>query len=270
MGTDCPIGQRVNKYNCKQLQPTLIVQIRDMPSLTILSFCLLSPTYSLRRFSIISGPALSPPLCSLRSHSGNIPAAVAGAAAAAAVATLLISTPTFAKTVLSTNTILRRYVATDSAAILRYSLPLPSERVLGASPPPIRRAQELLERLGVDLRARGAAGEIGGRKDLARLRKLLVNERLDILLDVPAKRRLAAANLLAKLENAVGEIESELGVTERTGLKSLFPSQMVAVTDAFQQVIERRNNTSKRTNFDGTFWCSDVFCIVRQRIVNGS
>lgn len=224
-----------------------------MTSLTALSFCRFGPVHSSRGFGTISDPAPDPPLCSLRSNNSNISAAVTTAAAATALASLLVSTPTFAKSVLSTNTILRRYVATDSAAILRYSLPLPSERTLGASPPPIRRAQELLERLGVDMRARGAAGMIGGRKDLARLRALLVNERLDILLDVPARRRLAAADLLSKLERIVGEIESELGMSERSGLKGLFPPQMVAVTDALQQMVERRNNLSKRTNFDGTF-----------------
>lgn len=165
---------------------------------------------------------------------------------------LLLSCSASAKTVLSSNTILRRYVATDADAILRYSLPLPSERLSPeAVPPPIRRAQELLERLAVDVRARGAAGLIVGRRDLAKLTHLLTSERLDILLDVPAKKRTAAAELLAELERKVADIESELGLPPANVAASLFPRQIVAVTETIQDVVESRNAMSRRTNFDG-------------------
>lgn len=234
-----------------------------MPLVTTLSFCFASPNLLFERIRASTPPAITSPLCTLHAHAYDKKSAAA-AATAAALAAVLFSTPTSAKTVLSTNTILRRYVATDSAAILRYALPLPSERVLGASPLPIRRAQELLERLGVDLRARGAAGIIGGRRDLAKLKTLLVNEQLDILLDVPAKKRLAAAELLSNLERAEGEIERELGVTQRTGLSSIFPPQMMAVADALQEVVERRNSISRRTNFDGTVRVNAYFVVINE------
>lgn len=169
-------------------------------------------------------------------------------------ATLLFSAPSYAKTVLSSNTILRRYVATDSDAILRYALPLPSERNGSVDPPAIRRAQELLERLGVDVRARGAAGLISGRRDLTKLKTLLLNERLDILLDVPAKKRAAAAEYLSSMEKKVAAIEGELGLPSASpgfGTASVFPKQILAVTDTIQDVVESRNSMSKRTNFDG-------------------
>lgn len=190
-----------------------------------------------------------PPACNLR------PAKSAALSLSAAVAaTLLLAAPSSPKTVLSSNTILRRYVATDSDAILRYALPLPSERTGETNPPTIRRAQELLERLGVDVRARGAAGLIAGRRDLTKLRTLIVNERLDILLGVPAKKRTAAAEYLSSMEKKIAGIEGELGLPSGSpgfGAASVFPKQIIAVTDTIQDVIESRNSMSKRTNFDG-------------------
>lgn len=102
------------------------------------------------------------------------------------------------------------------------------------------------------MRARGAAGLIGGRRDLAKLRTLLASERLDILLDVPAKRRTAAAEILSAFERSVGEIEDIMGITG-SDTDTLFPSQLVAVKDAMQEVVQRRNAMGKRTNFDGAF-----------------
>lgn len=164
-----------------------------------------------------------------------------------------------AKTPLAENTILRRYVVTDSDAILRYSLPLPSERLPGAPAPPIRRVQELLERFGVDLRARGAAGLITGRRDLSRLRQVLAAERLDILLDVPAKKRTAAAEFMSQLESVISQVEDELGLPPATVGSSFLPSQIVAVQETLQDVAASRSSMTKRTSFDGMFNCNNVF-----------
>lgn len=170
----------------------------------------------------------------------------------AAVASVLLLMPsiTSAKGVLSTNTIFRRYVVTDSDAILRYALPLPSERS-GVEPVPIRQVQEQLERLGVDLRARGAAGLISGRRDLARLRDLLTTSRLDVLLDVPAKKRQQAAELLSKLEACLNEIEDELGTSPSSSVPAMFPPQLMRIQETVSDVMERRNNASKKFNYDG-------------------
>lgn len=170
-------------------------------------------------------------------------------AAAASAAVLLLPSYTSAKNILSTNTIFRRYIVTDADAILRYSLPLPNERVL-AEPVPIRLVQEQLEKLGVDLRARGAAGLIGGRRDMSKLRGLLSSSRLDILLDVPAKGRENAAEKLSTLARCLDAIEEELGVSEEAS--SIFPPQLVEVRNTVSDAFARRNTTNQRSNYDGT------------------
>lgn len=116
--------------------------------------------------------------------------------------------------------------------------------------------QELLERLGVDVRARGAAGLINGRRDLAKLRQVLDAERLDILLDVPAKKRTAAADYMSRLEACIAQIEDELGLPPPLIGASLFPKEIVAVQETLQDVVQSRNSMTKRTNFDGT----DLLC----------
>lgn len=120
--------------------------------------------------------------------------------------------------------------------------------------------QELLERLGVDVRARGAAGMVAGRRDLTRLRALLTAERLDVLLDVPAKKRAVAASSMADMEQRIALLEEELGVgAAETGadvggrIASVFPKQIVAVTETLQDVVESRNTMARRSNFDASY-----------------
>eukprot|EP00178_Gracilaria_changii_P012922 TRINITY_DN363_c0_g1_i2.p1 TRINITY_DN363_c0_g1~~TRINITY_DN363_c0_g1_i2.p1 ORF type:complete len:481 (-),score=61.41 TRINITY_DN363_c0_g1_i2:1270-2712(-) len=189
------------------------------------------------------------PCCS--STSPPYRAAIAAAAAATAAVALLLLPPSnaHAKGLLSTNTIFRRYLITDSDAILRYSLPIPSER-FSTQPIPIRRIQEQLERLGVDLRSRGAAGLIAGRRDVQRLRDLITTTRLDVLLDVPANKRQSAARSLSALESCVSEIEDELQLSATPVNSNLFPPQISRVQETLADAFERRNSMSKRTNFD--------------------
>lgn len=155
-----------------------------------------------------------------------------------------------AKGVLATNTILRRYVVTDPEAILRYALPIPSERV-STDQIPIRRVQELLERLGVDLRARGAAGLISGRRDLAKLREILLTQRLDVLLDVPAKKRQRAAEFLSKLEACLTDIQGELGLAYTPRDSGVFPPQIMEMQQTLSDVFTARNSAAKQFNFEG-------------------
>ena len=169
-------------------------------------------------------------------------------------ALLLNPASAHAKGILSTNTIFRRYLVTDSDTILRYSLPLPSERLGSTDPVPIRQVQEQLERLGVDLRARGAAGIIAGKRDLGKLNDMLSTGRLDILLDIPAKKRQQAAEILSRMESIVIQIEKEVGVESSNLNSSIFPPQVTAVKDVLQDVFARRNSLAKNTNFDGTLY----------------
>lgn len=171
--------------------------------------------------------------------------------AAATAALLFNPAPVLAKGVLSSNTILRRYVATDADSILRYALPLPGERPGLTDPVPIRLVQDNLERLGVDVRARGAAGLISGRRDLAKLRSMLSSERVNLLLDVPAKHRSTAAEYLSTLDGLVDQLEEELGLPAPSASPSLFPQQLVAVQETVQDIMESRNTMSRRSNFDG-------------------
>ncbi|KAI0564068.1 ubiquitin conjugating enzyme E2 [Gracilaria domingensis] len=186
--------------------------------------------------------------CSSRSSYRNAITAATAATAAAALL-LLPSSDAHAKGLLSTNTIFRRYLITDSDAILRYSLPIPSER-FSTEPIPIRRIQEQLERLGVDLRARGAAGRIAGRRDVQKLRELLTTSRLDVLLDVPADKRKVAAQSLSALEGCLLEIEEELQVSSAPASGNLFPPQISKVQETLSDAFESRNAMSKKTNFD--------------------
>lgn len=137
---------------------------------------------------------------------------LAAAAAAAAALTALLSPPSIppchaAPSPLTQNTLSRRYLVTDSSALLRYSLPLDA-----SSDPPVRAAQGLLEDVGVDLRARGAAGAAGVRRDLSRLDAVLREQGVDMLLQVPAKRRVEASGALAAVRDRVSKLEAEVGV----------------------------------------------------------
>lgn len=162
------------------------------------------------------------------------------AAAIAAAAVLMTSAGTLpvhaASDVLQANTLARRYVVTDSAALLRYSLPIDE-----SINPPVREAQRLLERVGVDLRSRGAAGSQGVRRDLALLDKLLQAEGVDILLQIPAKRRADASQLISRLENQVAALEGELGVVHLdTKSSSLLPDSLASLGSLVSDITSRK------------------------------
>lgn len=158
-----------------------------------------------------------------------------------------------AKNLLTENTIFRRYLVTDSAAILRYTLPLPSERLRDPSPAPIRLVQEQLERLGVHLRARGVAGIIAGRRDVEDVQRILSQRQLDILLDVPASGRQAAAEKLTKLEVAVADIGYELGTSAPVVGQTLFPRDVVRVEQTLRDALTPRNTLKSIANYDSMF-----------------
>lgn len=164
-------------------------------------------------------------------------AAAAAATAAAALTVTALPATAQAKGVLSTNTLFRRYVVTDGDAVLRYALPLPAERA-GEDMPPIRRIQQLLEQLGIDVRARGAAGTFAARSSLARLRGTLDTERLDVLLGVPASKRAAVGDDLARLDRLVAALAAE--ITGGEAGSTPFPPQLMAVQGVLRDALAPR------------------------------
>lgn len=172
---------------------------------------------------------------------------------AIAASLILQPSPSLAKNLLSENTIFRRYLITDSSAVLRYALPLPGERLKDPSPAPIRLVQEQLEKLGVHLRARGVAGIIAGRRDVEDLLSTLAERQLDILLDVPAARRQIAANKLSKLETTVADIQQELGTPAPVLGEGVLPRDVLRAEQSVRDAFMPRNNLKKITNYDGMF-----------------
>lgn len=147
---------------------------------------------------------------------------------------------------LSTNTLARRYLITDSAALLRYALPV--DETLD---PPVRVAQTLLERVGVDLRSSGPVGSQGLRRDISALETVLKDQSLDMLLQVPAKHRLEASALIAELRNGVTRLESELGLEYvGRGAPSSISDRLESIASVVKDVsVPKRLG---RQNFDGT------------------
>ncbi len=134
--------------------------------------------------------------------------------------------------VLSSNTELRRVVATDAIAILQHALPLPAE-VRGEEVPPVRLLQTELERLALCTRSRtGAARQLNARASLLRIGQLLGERRLDLLLDVPAARRADAAAALSKIDRSVSELTYALAVAESPPGAALFPPKLAAFAGA--------------------------------------
>ena len=199
--------------------------------------------------------------------------AAAAAAAAAAVIVLGGATSTYAKSsgILSTNTLFRRYIVTDSDAILRYALPLPAERRGETTLTPIRRVQRLLEQLGVDLRAkRGAAGNFAARATLTDLSVLLQTQRLDILLDVPASQRKNAADVLAKLQTSADALIEEIvngQPFDAPTLGSVFPPKIVAMGDVLKDALAAKRFAA--LNYDGAFVYLCQFSCYRREIACG-
>lgn len=176
-------------------------------------------------------------------------------ASTAAALTVLVhpTAQVHAKNLLTDNTIFRRYLVVDPGAILRYSLPLPSERLGDPETPVIRLVQANLEKLGVHMRSRGIAGLIAGKRDLSELKNLLSQRQLDVLLDVPAKSRVAAADALSRLENCVDEMAAELGADATPAGPSFLPPNILQLRQNVRDALTPRNSIKNTANFDGMF-----------------
>lgn len=112
----------------------------------------------------------------------------------------------------------------------------------------------------MSLRSRGAAGLIAGRRDITGLNQLLSLHRLDILLDVPAKKRSEAADRLSRIESMLTDMQTELGLEYvDASLPSVFPRPLLDARDVVQDVLESRNRASQRTNYDGMYIVLVVF-----------
>lgn len=188
--------------------------------------------------------------------------AAAICAIAASAAALVGATRVEAATgrVLSSNTELRRVVATDAVAILQHALPLPGE-LRGDGEPPVRILQTELEKLALSTRSRtGAARLLNGRASLVRLRNLLGTRRLDLLLDVRAPKRAEAALALANIESAVRDMGVAIGVPDvmasaPDAVESIFPPRVTALAGVF-------TSGDSGDAFDGAFF--GVVCLRRE------
>jgi hypothetical protein len=153
------------------------------------------------------------------------------------------------RAVLGSNTLERRYLVTDSAALLRYALPVDE-----STDPPVRKVQALLERLGIDLKSKGPVSVQFLKRDLSALDRVMRAEQIDMLLQVPAKRRAEASQILSDVNRTILMMESELGVdsNDQPGGDSIAAS-FASVAYAVRDIV-----TSKPTSapaFDGTSGC---------------
>lgn len=186
-----------------------------------------------------------------RQRTASATAAAAACALVAASSIVLPVPPSLAASnrgVLSSNTELRRVVATDAVAILQHALPLPAE-VRGEDVPPVRLLQTELERLALCTRSRtGAARQLNARASLLRIGQLLGERRLDLLLDVPAVRRADAAIALSKIDRSVSELTYALAVAETPPGMTLFPPKLAAFAGALADSFDGDNENDA---FDG-------------------
>lgn len=107
---------------------------------------------------------------------------VAGLGIGAVLAVLPLDLQLASASVLSEDTLMRRYIVTSGEALLRYSLPIGES----ADKLPIRKLQLALEKLDIDLRSKGPAALRGARRDIRDAEELLTaGQQLNIALDVP-------------------------------------------------------------------------------------
>lgn len=139
--------------------------------------------------------------------------------------------PSYARPSLSQNTLTRRYIVTDSKALLRYALPLPSERE-GGEEPVIRKVQAALENVAIDLRAKGLSGVRSARGDLSKAMTVLQEGQLDVLLDVRKDEKELGAKLIGDMEKAIQQMISELALPSD---ESRLPGQLAKFADFSSQ-----------------------------------
>ncbi len=126
------------------------------------------------------------------------------------------------------NPLLRRYVATDGTAVLRWSLPVPSES-------PLWEIQRDLEQVGVELNIRGGFRR-GLTEALQRARHALMvlqRERLNILLDVGREEMVVDA--IHRTEEEVALLVKYLEQLAQIGPSSSRPTVRLAATDLRRQ-----------------------------------
>jgi len=171
------------------------------------------------------------------------PYVVASAAIVAATVSLSPNMAQAAGGVLSTNTEIRRVVATDSTAILQHALPIAQE-LRGEESPPIRTVQFELERIALSTRSRtGVARKLNARASMLRINSILNERRLDLLLDVPGIRRADAAVALARLDKSVAAMEGALGLSDAPK-STLFPTRVVAFAGALADSFDSDSDSS--------------------------
>ncbi|KAJ8903269.1 hypothetical protein NDN08_004378 [Rhodosorus marinus] len=145
---------------------------------------------------------------------------VAGVAASiclgVGLATLPVDVHHASASVLSEDTLFRRYIVTSGEALLRYSLPLgPAEDKLD-----IRKLQRILEDIDIDLRSKGPIALRSAKKDIENIQAALApGKQLNLALDVPR----------AKREKAFEEIQG-------------IASDVDSMSKAFDAEVKRKNS----------------------------
>ncbi|EME28286.1 Peptidyl-prolyl cis-trans isomerase, chloroplastic [Galdieria sulphuraria] len=111
--------------------------------------------------------------------------------------------------VISDNTLLRRYIVTNGKAILRYALPIPIDE-------PIRVLQSTLEQLLIDLHSPGKSGLSLAWKDIQKAVQILHKSEVEILLDSRKEHRDEAASALGDIDQLLGIIRDKIQIAKNS------------------------------------------------------
>eukprot|EP00871_Galdieria_phlegrea_P005948 jgi/Galph1/840/GphlegSOOS_G5577.1 len=103
--------------------------------------------------------------------------------------------------VLTDNTLLRRYIVTDGKAILRYALPIPMDE-------PIRKLQMALENGSLHLHAPGVAGWTLAQRDIQSAADILHHHKVEMVLDTNMEHRQEAVQRVSQLEQLIASMQT--------------------------------------------------------------
>ncbi|GJQ12372.1 hypothetical protein GpartN1_g4163.t1 [Galdieria partita] len=138
--------------------------------------------------------------------------------------------------VISDNTLLRRYIVTHGKAILRYALPIPIDE-------PIRGLQSTLEQLLIDLHSPGKSGISLAWKDIQKAKPILHRGEVEILLDTRKEHRDEAAVALGDVDQLLESIQEKIKVTKNSkkalkDMKNEIAQQTESTLDKIAQLEE--------------------------------
>lgn len=127
--------------------------------------------------------------------------------------------------VISDNTLLRRYIVTNGKAILRHALPIP------VVDEPIKELQSTLELLLIDLHAPGKSGLSLAWKDIQKAEQILHKGEVEILLDTGKGHRDEAAVVLGDVDQLLGVIGDEIRMAKNSRKTKDWKNDIAAKTE---------------------------------------